>query len=156
MRRRRCYVLLDLSSRNPTDVWDADFWDHRNLVPCFRCEKRDSINALSLLCLIRWNFRSRKCLDESGTAKIALLPDEFGNGTDAKSAVIDNPSCDLDQLEEVTSCFVGEKCPSKCCSRIELIVEKESGQKNLQVHRNGIYYQRLVPKYFLRKTRITN
>ena len=100
-----------------------------------------SSDCMGVRCGEGRNFRSRKCLDESGTAKIALL-DEFGNGTDAKSAVLDDPSCDLEQLEEVKSCFVDAKCPSKCCSRIELIVEKESGQKNLQVHRNGIYYQR--------------
>ena len=106
-----------------------------------------STDCIGVQCGEGRNFRSRKCLDESGTAKIALL-DEFGNGTDAKSAFLDNSSCDSEQLEEIRSCSMEEECPSKCCSRIELIVEKESGQKNLQVHRNGIYYQRLVAKVF--------
>ena len=108
-----------------------------------------SSDCMGIQCGEGRNFRSRKCLDESGTAKIAIL-DEFRNSTDAKSAVIDDPSCDIEQLEEIRSCSVDEKCPSECCSRIELIVEKESGQKNLQVHRNGIYYQRLVLIFFLK------
>ena len=105
-----------------------------------------SSDCMGVQCGEGRNFRSRKCLDKSGTAKIAVL-DELSNSTDAKSAVIDDPSCDIEQLEEIRSCSADEKCPSKCCSRIELIVEKESGQKNLQAHRNGIYYQRLVSNF---------